>query len=507
MREFPFIIQESFTKGLRTEETYLNEEGYLGECLNMKPYGGGLVSYEALTDPFSGGQVVNFPFPQFFRGQELALMLSATTLYELAIGSIPWTKTAVSLYSPSLPTATSSITSDGLWHVIDLGPAFYAFNGTSSVFRTGLDRLESSAASTTFVTDSVTINTGCSFRGRVYIGGLGSPWNTLWQEIFAEWEEEADLNEIDLVTNGPAENWVMWSSIGGGDFPLWLVYPQGFAQLQLGPTKEFILERLRRNEFGWMPMHYSEVVQVMKPLGDYVVCYGADGIGAIIPRGADLGYRAIANFGILGRGAVGGDADGHIFVAQDGELWGLSPNLELQRFGYKEWFSGFSAVSTVNTYAPALKEWFIADGDNSYVFRGENGLSEIQDRYTSATYLDGVHYGLASSGVSTTIRVLTGAHDNSRQALKYIHDIQVQYQDITGMTLELLYRYDSTSAFATLGPISVNPMGIVTFTCTALEFKIRIKGTPGTTPRIDRLEVRWSLVDKRAVRGLFGTEQ
>ncbi len=509
MREFPFIIAESFTKGLRPEDTFLDREGYLEECLNMRPGVAGLLSYEVPTDPFAGGQVVNFPFPQFFRGQELTLMFSATTAYTLGIGGIPWAKTPITLLNPNLPASTASITQDGVWHFIDLGPAFYAFNGSSTVFRTGLDSLESNAASTTYVTDAVTITSGTAHKGRVYIGGLDQSniWNTAWQEIFAQWEKDAGLTEIDLVTSGPHLNWAMWSSIGGGDFPLWLVYPQGFGQLQLGPSKEFVLERMRKNEFGWRPMHYAGQVLVMKVVGDNVVCYGADGIGALIPRGPEMGYKEIANFGVLSRGAVGGDNQGHIFVAQDGELWGLSQDLELARLGYKEWFSGFSTASTVINLNPVWREFFIADQDTSYLFRDETGLSEIQDRLTSLTYFNGVNYGLASSGTSTTIRILTGAHDNDRQALKYIHDIQVQYQDITNLTLEVLYRYDSTSAFSILGPIDVNPMGIVTFNITALEFKIRLKGTPGANPRIDRLEVRWSLVDKRSVRGLFGTEQ
>lgn len=475
----------------------------------MKPYPGGLVAYEAPTDPFSGGQAVTFPFPQFFRGQELTLMFSATTLWELATGSIPWTKTAKSVYQPGAPSSTTSIQSGGVWHVVDLGPAFYAFNGSSVVFRTGLNALEGSAPSTTFASSSVSMNTGCTFKGRVYVGGLSKSdvWASIWQEVFAQWEQEIDPKEYELATNGPDLNWVMWSSIGGADFPLWLLYPEGFGQLDLGPTKEYILERLRRNELGWKPMQFQGEVQVLKPLGDYVIAYGADGIEALSPRGADIGFQTIADFGVLGRGAVGGDLNGHVFIAQDGELWGLSPSLELTRFGYREWFSGFSSVSTAVSLNPVWREFFLSDPDTGYIFHPQNGLSEVPDKVTSSTYLNGVHYAVASSGASTDIRVLTGAHDNDRQALKYIHNIQVQYQDITNLTLELLFRYNSTASFQSLGPIKVNPEGIVTFTCTALEFKVRLRGTPGSNPRIDRLEVRWSLGDKRAVRGLFGTEQ
>ncbi|KKL53088.1 hypothetical protein LCGC14_2278980, partial [marine sediment metagenome] len=44
MKEFPFIIAEAFTKGLRPEDTFLDREGYLEECLNMRPGVAGLLS-------------------------------------------------------------------------------------------------------------------------------------------------------------------------------------------------------------------------------------------------------------------------------------------------------------------------------------------------------------------------------------------------------------------------------------------------------------------------------
>lgn len=505
MREFPFIISEAFQKGLRTEDTYYDREGYLEACFNLKPDDGGLLDYEGPTDPFNGALTVNFPFPQVIKGQELTLLLSATTIEEVATGVVPWTLSAVSTFSIDDPSVQKAIPVGGVWHFADLGPAFYAFNGSCVLFRSGLDALKSSATTTTYVQDSVTVNTGCTHKGRVFIGGLNQDdiWGTIWQEIFADWEADADLAEMDLRDKGPDSNWVMWGSIGGGDFPLWLFYPETYAQLGLGPpTKESVIERLKRNEMGWAPLRFAGTIQVLKPLGNNVIAYGDEGIEALILRGSGVGFEKIADFGVQGRGAVGGDLKGHVFISEDGQLYELSPSLELTRLGYREWFSSFSANSTAITFNPIWKEFSLCDDSQGYLFR-KNGLSTHRDRITSQTFLDGVQYAVLTSAVSTNLRVMTGQHDNQRQAHKYIHDIQVQYQDITNLKIAVWYRYDSNSAFRKWGPVSVSPEGIVTCTITALEFKIELTGTRGTNPRLDRLEVRWSLVDKRAVRGLF----
>ena len=505
MKEFPFIIDDAFQKGLRPEDTFYNREGFLEVCFNLKPAFGGLIDYEAPTDPFSGGVTVTPPFPQVFRGQELTLLLDGTTLQEVSTAAIPWTLSAVSTFAVDAFTTQKAIPLGGPWHFVDLGPSFYAFNGECTVFRPGLALLKPGASTTTFVQDSVTIQTGCTHKGRVFVGGFNKDdiWGTTWQEIFAQWEAASDLEEIDLATNGPDSNWVIWSSIGGGDFPLWLFYPTTYGQLGLGPpTSAMVLERMKRNEFGLAPLRMNGTVQVLKPLGNNVIAYGDEGIEALTLQGSQVGFEKIAEFGVQGRGAVGGDVSGHIFIAEDGELYELNSSLQLTRRGYREWFSSFSSVSTSITFNPVKKEFHICDPSQGYMLRKE-GLSEHRDMVTSTLYLGGTYYGLYTSAVSTNLRVRTGQFDNNRQAFKYIHDIQVQYQDITNLKIAIFYRYNHNSAFQKWGPVSVSPEGIVTCTITALEFKIELSGARGTNPRLDRLEVRWSLVDKRAVRGLF----
>jgi hypothetical protein len=319
------------------------------------------------------------------------------------------------------------------------------------------------------------------------------------------WEGEAGLDYIDLQTDGPSGNWVMWSSIGGGDFPLWLLYPDGYEQLGLGPSKERFVEAMKRNELGWAPLPFNGTVQVLKPLGENVIAYGDEGIQAILPRGNKIGFRRVANFGVLGRGAVGGDQDSHVFLDSRGTLWELGSDLTLRRLGYDEWFSAFPATSTALSLKPSPKEVFICSPTKGYMLNSQ-GLIEHPDKVTSGTFMDGSFYAVMTSAVSGDIRVRTTSHDNRRQALKQLHDIQIWYEDITDLTVRVLYRYDHNSSWVTWGPVAVNPQGVVYPALTALNFKVEVRGTPGTLPRLDGIEVRWNLVDKRAIRGVFAPE-
>jgi len=503
MREFSITIEEPFQNGLRPDETFRTREGFLEECFNMVPNRFGLEEYELTEDPFDGGVTVNLPFPQVFRGRDLTLMFQATTLSAVTVSTDPWTVSGITTYDPAAPTSTKAITSSGAWHFIDLGPSFYAFNGACTVFRPGF-HLFTGAATTTFVNSSVTIKTGCEYRGRVFLGGFDKAniWDTAWGDVFTEFKAEAGVDEITFDDDGPGPNWVMWSSIGGGDFPFWLMFPKGFSDLPLGLSKEAVLQKMKQNTFGWAPLRHAGNVVVMKPLGDAIIVYGDEGIEALIPQGTNVGFRRIANFGILGRGAVDSDGDSHLFLDAEGHLWRMGSDLGLERLGHREWLSSFSATSTAIVYSPVDRQFLISEPGQGYVLK-DGRLAEHNQQVSTLIHKDGVPYGVGVTGASTNVRVMTGALDLRRQALKTLHDVQIDYSDITALKVEVLYRNDHTSSFKTVGAKLVGPEGVLTTMLTAREFKLRITGTPGNNPRITSVELRWNLVDKRAVRGQY----
>ncbi len=473
MREASFFIEQPFTQGLRPEDTYLNREGFLEAMFNLVPDEGGAKLYEAATDPFQGGVTVDFPHPQAFLGRDVVLLAGTTTIEEINTNVSPWTKSSVTTKDPDTPASNKSVPTGGVWHFADLGKSWYLANGNCVVFRTGLDTLTGSTT-LTFVQDSVTVKSLAEHKGRMFIGGMNTSdiWNSAWDTIFSGWTSSAGTTPV-LGTDGPGANWVLWGSIGGGDFPLWLFMPSGYtaSYLRVAPTTTEVLRKIKRNQFGWMPMRWPGTVEVLKPLGDNLIVYGDNGITALVPRGELIGRREIARFGVLGRGAVGGDEEGHVFISQDGVLWALGADLTLSRLGYEEWFDAFPGSSTVITLKPApddAREYHICSPDEGYVLN-QNGLAEHRDRITSIPYLDGTFYAVHTSATSANVRIQTGAFDVRRQALKTIHDIQLLYSDISDVKVSILYRYNHTEHFRTWGPIGVNPQGVVTPMLTGLE--------------------------------------
>lgn len=468
----------------------------------MIPGPGGLEDFVATEDPFDAGVSVALPFPQVFRGRDLSLLFSATTLRSVDVSTDPWSLSAVATVDPADGTS-KAIPTGGAWHFVDLGPSFYAFNGNCTVYRPGLSMI-TGGTTTTYVNDSVTVKTGCEFRGRVYVGGFDSSdfFDSLWGDILTEFEAEVDTQELNLRKEGLGSNWILWSSIGGGDFPLWLMLPKGYSDTPFVLTKSEVITKLKQNGFGWYPLRHAGDVTVMKPLGDFVIVYGSEGIEAVSPRGDKIGFRRIANFGVLGRGSVAGTEQQHVFLDGEGNVWRLTPDLNLVQLGYKEWFSSFPATSTVITHNPVEDHYYLSSPSEGFILTPD-GLAEHNQRLTSLVHRAGYPFAVGTSAASTDIRVKTGALDLRRQALKTIHDIQVDYSDIDNLKIEVEYRNDHTSAFRTIGAKSVGPEGVLTTMLTAREFKIRITGTPLTNPRITGLEVRWNLVDKRAVRGQF----
>ncbi len=514
MREFPFRMMESLKKGLRGFNTYRDEDNTLEVMTNMAPGEEGAVALSACSDPFNGGLTVDFPFPQMFRARKETLMFSATTLYSVNTGVTPWTRTAQDLYLSSTgSTAGASIVTGGVWDFVDLGDSWYAFNGESMVFQTGLDYLLGQDAKV-YSSPTPKINAACYHKGRMWLGGFetsDSEWlfsDAVWDDILAELKQDMGLqdNELPFGTKRPGGNFVFWSGIGGGDFPLWFSYPVAYGQLGLGPSKEAFLTKLRANQLGWAPLPYNGTIQVMKPLGNHIIAYGTEGITAIKPDGAVVGFKEVSMMGVAGRGSVGGDSEGHIFIDQGGTLWSLGVNLSLDRLGYQEYLGTFPVTSTVITSRESPREFTLSSPDDSFQLT-DQGLGKATKSITSSFYLAGEQIAMSSSNTTSPLMsIQSGSFRNTRQAIKMIHDVQVDYVGITDLTVSVLTKFTPNGAYQTIGPRIVNDAGVATFTTAGLEFKILLSGTPTASAVINAIEVRWNLTDYRSLRGLFNTQ-
>jgi len=507
MREFAFDIFPTPPLGLRPNARALHRVEHFVEAQNVQGSPYGLEGYEPVTDPFTGSETVVWPNPQVHRGELITLLFGATSLKDVNEGVVPWTAAAVTTYDPDNPSSTKAITSGGQWHVADMGSFFYAFNDSCVVFRLNVEGTLG-LPNKTFVQNSVTIRTGCSHRGRIIFGGFNSAnfWNESWQKIFEQWKADVESTLEGLSTTDIAGNWVFWSSIGGGDFPLWLFYPFLYDTGHSAPTAERFIELLKRNELGWMQMPFQGDVVRTKPLGDNIIVYGKDGIAALIPSKvigetpSTFGLRELTKFGVVQRDAIGGDENSHIFIDETGELWQITGDLNVQRLGYSEFLFPMIGESIRINYDPQDQQFWISSDNHSFLFNNF-GLYKVYQRVTSGAFVNGAFVGLFSNQADVSALVTTSPLDMGHFGLKMITFIGVDVRASADVLVAIDYRYTRNVAWARGKWVILNKEGNARVNVSGLEFRIAVKCATSPGFEIDDGKVRWQRDDLRVVRG------
>jgi len=287
VREFALDLGKELLGGLRPDERVERGQFALVEAMNLRITEYGLETVDRLEDPFDGGVSIDFPWPQLFRLKGKTYLFGKTSLRE--VDTDDWTLESVSLYDIS-GNGDTSILEGGVWHVAEGHDSWLAFNGVTTLWTDGVGVIQgvsvlasaeaptvisprtglpvssprggtvvsprdvagsgaSASADTVSVSSPVyksanAIQTGCFFKGRFLCGGFGSsPWSSTIEAIFDAW----------ITTNGTASEyddlgsrWVMWSSIGGGDFPYWLLRPEAYSG-GTGATAALFLEKAKEN--------------------------------------------------------------------------------------------------------------------------------------------------------------------------------------------------------------------------------------------------------------------
>ena len=504
MREFETRLVESFNNGLSPSPRLGVNTPYLSVCQNMKPTVEGLVSHDAVQQAVSD-LAINFPFPQLFKGQSVILLADATKLY--TVNETSWLKSQL--------TISGSITSGGAWHFVDLFDYWILFNGSSVVYKSNKYMLDGSEPIIVAL-DSPTIQTGCYLNGRVILGGFGDDFwsDPKWQHIIEEWQES--LTSGVSITPEMRQNFVLWSSIGGGD-ALWFLDPEdavkginfGDASTASGPK---IFESLRRNEMGFMPMPWQGTVRLTKPLGDAVVVYGDDGISAIVQvlePTPTFGLKHIANFGIAGRGAVSGSASEHIFVDKSGYVWRMGLDFVPKRLDYHSHIQNLTAEDIVMSYDPGPDEHYISDGGSLTYVLTPKGLGSVEQYVTSIILSNGSLLGVMRNSGTGAVTVTTEPIDFGIRGLKTLAavEIGIESDEDATVNVQILVRYNKDQSFTTIPSVPANKEGTAYVNVTGLEFKIAVTVSTydSTLPKITYMNLRWKLSDKRMIRGIYAT--
>jgi len=255
VKEFAVTIKDAFKMGLRRFDNLPKNTLHLVECFNMKPKEYGLTPFVPITNPFTSTTVTP-PFPQLFKGHNVTLLCDATAIY--TVNESTWALTQLTTYDALSTSSAKAITSGGPWHFSDFHDTWFLYNGSCIVFQANKD------PGVTLVIDSITITTGCSFKGRGITGGFDetdywlAAWTTLWNTWINQLPSDAAITaSLDAI----GKNFVWWSSIGGGDL-LWQFYPSLAEQGSVAGAAHtsalpLLFDMMKRNEAGFMPMPWQ----------------------------------------------------------------------------------------------------------------------------------------------------------------------------------------------------------------------------------------------------------
>lgn len=554
MPETLLVFKDGLKAGLRRDSKIGRNSQALVEAVNVVAHENGLKNWTQYGGDLDQ-QLTTWPYPQLFKPSSMVdaydkHMLKAdisTGNIALSYAAVSWNgaggiyqldETPITLYNAADASSIVTPASNGSpWQLVDFGNVWGLLNGSVTIFKSNLNATVNGGQTTydrVLVNSTVSMQTACAFRGRAIAGGFNASsfWGDTWQYI---WRSFAKTQNYGIDVEIPMrQNFVMWSTIGGGD-TLWLFNPAMALQGTIDNTQTYtsqptpiLFDYLRRNEMGFIVMPYQGTVRVVKPLGGAVICYGDDGVAALIPASDPAPTFGLKNIltgvGVAGRGAVGCNDDMHIWLDQFGYLWAMGADLKPERLGYTEFLNAMTGVygaesKVVIVYDPFQKHFVIGNGTKSYVL-SQTGLTEVNQSVSSLiplTYASGVvsegmvipcDKVIAATG--NTVSIITETMDMGMRGIKQIDAVEVGGGIVTGQTTNfsviVQYRYAKNEAFTSAQAIVCNREGIAPVVTTGVEFRIKVTCTDYRyLEDIDYINIRWSPSDKRNVRGMNAT--
>jgi len=426
MKEFTSNLN-IFT-GLRKDSRHIINGDSLTVSKNLRPTEFGLKVVKALDniefDDAPSMLASGFPYPQIFK--------TSVGYYILAYSNRLFKFTALSDISDVNLTEISLVSYKNLkeykaipdtapnngvgWKFADLGGSWVLYNGSCSVFTYSTDKLSYDTADIARVNTDVSIRTGCGFNGRNIMAGFNGTnfWLPEYERFWETWiEDVGESPEINFsLADPPTDNFVHWTSIGGGD-TFWLLYPEVytstgligkhvFNENQTPRSKEdpILFDYLKTNQWGFMPMPFKGMVRNVEKLGNAVVAYCDNGV-ALMPHVSEpvptFGLQKLLDIGIMSGNALGVSDGNHIWIDTEGTLWSLGADYKLDRLGYKEYLKDLD--NPIISYCSSEKEFIIDDGIKSYIL-SSGGLTEsTYSKTSSITMISG--YTIQSDPRST----------------------------------------------------------------------------------------------------------
>lgn len=509
MKEFSFSLISAIAQGLRKESGAIRSDQGTSEMVNMQLRTFGPEPYEDVTEIISAselaanGIVIDYPFPQLFKGKGIMLLADEDAIYE--VDTSAFTLTQITTYDAYDPDSEKSITADGVWHFADFHDTWFLYNGTSVVFRTHWGDF-GYLPNLTYVQEDVVIGTGVDYKGRMVMSGF-DPAN-FWND---EWDFALECMKDNMPPGVEGDeairrNFVWWTMIANGDM-LWLFYPD--LAFRRNSDNEFTIkgsrfaEAMQRNDMGFMPMPWDGPVWAVKRLGNYVIVYGEEGIAALrsMVEVPTLGMIPLLDYGINSRSHVGGGDKGHVFVDTKGQIRKINPDLTIQLLDYGEFIGPILDDDFHVAYDENENEYYLGSGSKSYLL-SDIGLTEIHQIVTSILTNENGKVGVFEDTGVTTSTIVTNVIVIGNTALNVLTSIEVDGEYESGIEVAIDYRYGRRDAFTRSPFVKLNSMGWVRFNYGGLEFRVAIRAPDFTKFNPSDVTVKWKNIDKRNIRGI-----
>ena len=403
----------------------------------------------------------SFPHPNLMMGETHTILASASKFFNMTFDGSVWQ--AVEITTGLTPAGTD------VWHFADKGDHWLATNGVDMVFcKDGVYSSEYTKVP----------NTVCTFRGRVYAGGLGGNtsranaefWNTSYIALLEELI--ADIYP-DATTSKFGQNAVFYSCVGGEDF---------FEHYAESPSLDKIVAYQRRRESGYSIMPWSGKVMMVKPLGDGVVVYGANGITFMLQALSPISMQLtnLPHEGVPSRRAVAGDRFRHVFIGNSGSLFEIGPDLKIKELGYEEVVADIGTLAnTLINYDPIYQDIYLGIASKSRLIT-PNGMSRLNKSWTTMCRDRGKNRGFYITISSTPSSIATtGVITFPNNRLGTVHGLRLNTKDPSKHSVVFSVRPNEADGWKNLTAVTPDAGGF----CDVLvsTYQVQVTVTTDTT--------------------------
>ena len=524
MREFTNIISDEFLRGLPPDKRVRRGAPYVSDCFNLKATVDGLAPFEPVIDPFASSVDMLFPFPQIFHGSRYTILANKDEIRIVDSSATPWTSSALSVVD--IDNNPVSFDADEPWQFVDFGDVWYLFTSNFVIMLDGEDAQVGNTP-TAYGFSHVPITTGVQHQGRILFGGFtaGQVWTGDWITFLNGLVSDLDM-PFNIPFNDIDHTYVMWSSVGGGDFPAWLFFPErAFVGSSLFPTSTYsqdsfqqsmLYDRMRRNEFGFMRIPSDGAVKCIKTLGTRIVVYTETGIFGLFPhlsRDSEIstyGMVHLSRTGIKDKSFVGGDDRQHIFIDTEGSLWAVSGEFSINKLGYKEFLSplleNHAAISkNVDTqrleyYISGVHTVSGSPVKSNFVLTN-SGLTRHAQQIASTTFIDGGTVGTCTDMEDEEAFVVSNQTDMGVRGIKTVTSVNVSFQGGVGVQVAIDYRYRTSDQFSRSHFVPLNNEGNAVIRVAGIDFRVVLYAIELWDFEVDYIQLKWQSSDKRHIRG------